>query len=170
MPILCIKKHMNKKSQQSCFVVDIQSNYPPNSLLTLPDESQLECWSCAVFNHENLSEAEITLRLVDEAEMQQLNARYRHKDKPTNVLSFPADIPEEIPLELPFLGDIVLCVPVIHQEAEAQEKLLLAHWAHMVVHGVLHLLGYDHINDQDAKIMEQKEILILKKLGFTDPY
>ncbi len=161
---------MNKKSQQSCFVVDIQTNYPPSSPLTLPDENQLERWSCAVFDHENLPQAEITLRLVDEAEMQQLNARYRHKDKSTNVLSFPADIPAEVLLEVSFLGDIVLCVPVIHQEAEAQEKLLLAHWAHMVVHGVLHLLGYDHINDQDAKIMEQKEILILRKLGFADPY
>lgn len=161
---------MNKKSQQSHFVVDIQNNYLPNPAFILPGADLLERWSCAVFDHENLAEAELTLRLVDKAEMQDLNKRYRGKDKPTNVLSFPADVPAEVALELPFLGDIILCVPVIHQEAEEQQKPVFAHWAHMVVHGVLHLLGYDHENDQDAKIMEKKEILILRNLNFQNPY
>lgn len=161
---------MSKKSQQSCFVVDTQNNYQPNSALSQPSVSQLECWAQAVFTQENLAEAEITLRLVDEAEIQALNKQYRGKDKPTNVLSFPAEIPAEVTLELPFFGDIILCVPVIQQEACEQKKPELAHWAHMVVHGILHLLNYDHMSDQDAKIMEEKEILILKTLNFTNPY
>lgn len=131
---------------------------------------QLEVWAEAVFVHEKLHYAEITLRLVDEVEIQVLNKRYRGKDKPTNVLSFPADVPDEVVLELPFLGDIILCVPVIYQEAEEQQIPVLAHWAHMVVHGVLHLLGYDHVDDQEAAIMEAKEILILNTLGFSNPY
>lgn len=158
---------MNKNSD---YVVDIQTNYPPHPRLWVPTSNQLETWSQAVFRHERLAEAEITLRLVDEEEVQFLNKRYRKQDKPTNVLSFPAEIPAEVALELPFLGDIILCVPVIHREADEQQKPVLAHWAHMVVHGILHLLHYDHTNEQDAKIMEEKEILILKKWGFADPY
>jgi len=164
-----ICQNMNTHSD---YVVDIQDNYQhqPNSILPIPSTSQLEIWACAVFKHEKLAAAEVTLRLVDEAEIQALNQRYRGKNKPTNVLSFPADIPAEVALELPFLGDIVLCVPVIHQESEEQKKPVLAHWAHMVVHGILHLLNYDHINDHDAKVMEEKEILILKQLDFVNPY
>ena len=162
--------NMNKKIPQNRFVVDIQENHQPNSDMLLPSAHQLESWASTVFEHENLSEAEITLRLVDEAEMQDLNARYRGKDAPTNVLSFPANVPAEVALELSFLGDIILCVQVINQEAQAQAKPLWSHWAHMVVHGVLHLLGYDHVNEQDAVIMEKKEILILNALGFADPY
>ena len=161
---------MNKNSQKNHFVVDIQNNHQPNSVLSLPGASQLESWAEAVFLHEKLSEAEITLRLVEAAEIQDLNKRYRGKDKPTNVLSFPADVPPEVALELPFLGDIILCVSVINEEAEEQKKPVLAHWAHMVVHGILHLLHYDHMHDHDAKIMEEKEISILKKLHFENPY
>lgn len=161
---------MNKKSQKNRFVVDIQNNHQLNPALPVPSTSQLENWAEAVFIHENLLEAEITLRLVDEAEIQALNKRYRDKDKPTNVLSFPADVPAEVALELPFLGDIILCVSVIDQEAKEQNKPALAHWAHMVVHGVLHLLNYDHIDDEEAKIMEEKEILILNQLNIENPY
>ena len=161
---------MSKKGQQDCFVVDIQNNYLSSPALSLPSTNQLKTWAQAVFDHENLSEAEITLRLVDEGEIQALNKRYRGKDQPTNVLSFPADVPVEVALELPFLGDIILCVPVIHQEAEEQRKPAFAHWAHMVVHGILHLLHYDHMNESDAKVMEEKEILILKSVDINNPY
>lgn len=152
------------------YLVDIQNNYPSPSISWIPSRNALETWSRAVFEHENLSAAEITLRLVDEAEIQALNKAYRDQNKPTNVLSFPADVPIEVALELPFLGDIILCVPVICREAEEQKKTAIAHWAHMVVHGILHLLSYDHMNDHDAKIMEDKEILILKNLNIDDPY
>jgi len=111
---------------------------------------------------------ELTLRIVDVAESQELNHTYRGKDKPTNVLSFPFDGPDDIPLAL--LGDLVICAPVVEQEAAQQNKPVTAHWAHMVIHGSLHLLGYDHIQEQDAQKMEALEVQILAELGFADPY
>ncbi len=114
------------------------------------------------------ADAEVTIRIVDEEESQQLNFDYRHKDKPTNVLSFPFQAPPGI--ELPLLGDLVICVQVVAKEALEQNKTLEAHWAHMVVHGCLHLLGFDHINDTDAEEMEAEEVQILQELGFADPY
>ncbi len=108
------------------------------------------------------------MRIVDEDESQQLNGQYRQKDKPTNVLSFPADLPEE--LQLPLLGDLVICAPVVAREAEDQNKALDAHWAHMLVHGTLHLLGYDHIDETDATEMEALETQIITELGFAPPY
>lgn len=161
---------MNKTGRKRCFIVDIQHNCPTHSVLELPEPSLLERWVCAVFEHENLLEAELTLRLVDESEMQALNYRYRGKDKPTNVLSFPSHLPKEIMLETPLLGDIIVCVPVIEREAAEQEKPLFAHWAHMVIHGALHVLGYDHMTDEEASIMEEKEIIILKTLDIENPY
>ena len=113
-------------------------------------------------------EAEVTVRLVDEAESQELNHTYRGKDKPTNVLSFPFECPPGI--ELPLLGDLVICRQVVEREAQEQGKPLMAHWAHMVVHGSLHLLGYDHIEDEEAEEMEQLERDIMQELGFADPY
>lgn len=114
------------------------------------------------------ADAEVTIRIVDEAESQQLNFDYREKDKPTNVLSFPFQCPPGI--ELPLLGDLVICAQVVAHEAQQQQKTLQAHWAHMVVHGCLHLLGFDHINDADAEEMEAEEIQILQGLGFANPY
>lgn len=111
---------------------------------------------------------ELTIRLVDIDESQQLNAQYRGKDKPTNVLSFPFEAPKGIELNL--LGDLVICADIVETEAQQQTKAINAHWAHMVVHGCLHLLGYDHINDLDAEQMETLEIDILTKLGFNNPY
>ena len=108
------------------------------------------------------------MRIVDEAESQQLNFDYREKDKPTNVLSFPFQCPPGI--ELPLLGDLVICAQVVAREAAEQQKTVTAHWAHMVVHGCLHLLGFDHINDEDAAEMEAEEIQILQELGFANPY
>ena len=110
---------------------------------------------------------DITLRIVDEAESHELNQRYRGKDKSTNVLSFPYDGDM---LDVPVLGDIVICAPVVQREAEEQGKDPRAHWAHMVVHGCLHLLGYDHIQESEAEVMEAKERRILAELGFSDPY
>ncbi len=114
------------------------------------------------------SDAEVTVRVVDQTESHQLNLDYRGKDKPTNVLSFPFETPPGIELNL--LGDLVICQSVVEQEAQQQDKPLLAHWAHMVVHGSLHLLGYDHIDDQEAEEMEALETEIMQKLGFADPY
>lgn len=133
----------------------------------LPTESQIQQWlDAAILPFQ--AEAEVTVRIVDESESQQLNFDYREKDKPTNVLSFPFQCPPGI--ELPLLGDLVICASVVAQEAKEQQKTLTAHWAHMVVHGSLHLLGFDHINDADALEMEAEEIQILAELGFADPY
>ena len=133
----------------------------------LPTESQIQQWlDAAILPFQ--AEAEVTVRIVDESESQQLNFDYREKDKPTNVLSFPFQCPPGI--ELPLLGDLVICAGVVAQEAKEQQKTLTAHWAHMVVHGSLHLLGFDHINDADALAMEAEEIQILAELGFADPY
>ncbi|POY43810.1 rRNA maturation RNase YbeY [Avibacterium gallinarum] len=133
----------------------------------LPTEQQFQQWATAAVQAENL-QPEITIRVVDEAESQSLNATYRGKDYPTNVLSFPFECPEEV--ELPLLGDLVVCRQVVEREAQEQGKPLMAHWAHMVVHGCLHLLGYDHIEDDEAEEMESLETEIMQDLGFADPY
>ena len=113
-------------------------------------------------------DAEVTIRLVDEKESHELNLEYRGKDKPTNVLSFPFEAPPGIELDL--LGDLVICKQVVEKEAQEQNKPLAAHWAHMVVHGALHLLGYDHIDDAEAEEMESLETDIMQSMGFDDPY
>ncbi|MFZ7187501.1 rRNA maturation RNase YbeY [Avibacterium avium] len=133
----------------------------------LPTEQQFQQWATAAVQAENL-QPEITIRVVDEAESQSLNATYRGKDYPTNVLSFPFECPEEV--ELSLLGDLVICRQVVEREAQEQGKPLMAHWAHMVVHGCLHLLGYDHIEDDEAEEMESLETEIMQDLGFADPY
>lgn len=115
-------------------------------------------------------QAELTLRFVDADEMQTLNQTYRKQDKATNVLAFPSNIPEEIILERPFLGDIIICPAVLEEESGRLETPLIAHWAHIVIHGVLHLLGYDHIQEHDADIMQKLEIETLAKFGFDNPY
>jgi probable rRNA maturation factor len=112
--------------------------------------------------------AELTVRIVDTEESHQLNHDYRGKDKPTNVLSFPFEAPPGMELDL--LGDLIICRQVVEKEAEEQNKPLLAHWAHMVVHGSLHLLGYDHIEDDEAEEMESLETEIMQTMGFEDPY
>ncbi|MBB3169206.1 rRNA maturation RNase YbeY [Simiduia aestuariiviva] len=133
----------------------------------LPSQSQLERWVTAAVG-ERRSEAEVSLVIVDEDQGQTLNRDYRGKDYPTNVLSFPADLPPE--LALPLLGDLVVCAPVVAREAAEQGKALEAHWAHMLVHGTLHLLGFDHIEDADADAMEALETEILHCLGYPAPY
>ncbi|UCM60684.1 rRNA maturation RNase YbeY [Aeromonas hydrophila] len=133
----------------------------------LPSEAQLQDWlDGTILGFQQ--EAEVTVRIVDEAESNELNLTYRGKDKPTNVLSFPFEAPPG--LELPLLGDLVICRQVVEREAAEQGKPLMAHWAHMVVHGSLHLLGYDHIEDDEAEEMEALERDIMQELGFADPY
>ena len=112
--------------------------------------------------------AELSVRIVDEPEMRALNARYRHKDYATNVLSFAAGLPPDV--QVPLLGDIVICAPVVKREAAEQHKAPRAHWAHMVVHGTLHLLGHDHERAREAAAMEALERRILSDLKFPDPY
>ena len=133
----------------------------------LPTAQQIEQWATAAVQPQS-DEVEMTGRIVDEAESHALNLNYRGKDRPTNVLSFPFECPDEV--ELPLLGDLVICRQVVEREAQEQEKPLMAHWAHMVVHGSLHLLGYDHIEDDEAEEMESLETQIMTGLGFADPY
>ncbi|UYM14080.1 rRNA maturation RNase YbeY [Endozoicomonas euniceicola] len=133
----------------------------------LPGEQDFQQWAeAAVGSHRD--EAEISLRIVDTEEGAELNQQWRQKQGPTNVLSFPSELPAE--LELPLLGDLVVCAPVVEREAGEQKKSLQAHWAHMIIHGTLHLLGYDHIDDSEAEAMEALETEIVKSLGFPDPY
>ena len=133
----------------------------------LPTAEQIEQWATAAVQPQS-DEVEMTVRIVDEAESHELNLHYRGKDRPTNVLSFPFECPDEV--ELPLLGDLVICRQVVEREAQEQDKPLMAHWAHMVVHGSLHLLGYDHIEDDEAEEMESLETQIMTGLGFADPY
>jgi probable rRNA maturation factor len=139
----------------------------------LPSEAQLRQW-CELALRQRSADSELTIRLVDEAEGRELNHTWRHKDYATNVLSFPADVPDElggIPLlDIPLLGDLVICVPVVEREAAEQGKTREAHWAHLVIHGCLHLLGYDHIEDEEAEEMEALERELLAELGHPDPY
>lgn len=133
----------------------------------LPTEADIHLWlSKAVTNFQ--AHAEVTVRIVDTQESHNLNLQYRGKDKPTNVLSFPFEAPPGVELNL--LGDLIICRQVVEQEAKEQQKPLLAHWAHMVVHGSLHLLGYDHIDDNEAEEMESLESEFLMSMGFQDPY
>jgi len=133
----------------------------------LPSEADFRRWLEAVLPQFQ-PESEVTIRLVDVAESQELNHTYRGKDKPTNVLSFPFEAPPGI--DLPLLGDLIICRQVVEQEAQEQDKALEAHWAHMVIHGSLHLLGYDHIEDDEAEEMESLETEIMLALGYPDPY
>lgn len=137
-----------------------------SSEAALPTADVLTQWVHAALQSQR--QVELTIRIVDAAESQALNLEYRGKDKPTNVLSFPFEAPAQIELNL--LGDLVICAPVVIREAAEQGKTALAHWAHMVVHGTLHLQGFDHIDEQEAAHMEQLEIRILHTLGFDDPY
>ena len=113
-------------------------------------------------------EFEVTIRIVDEEESHALNHEYRGQDKPTNVLSFPFEAPPG--LELPLLGDLVICTQIVEKEAKEQDKELLHQWAHMTIHGILHLRGYDHINDDEADEMELIETQLLASLSISDPY
>ncbi len=133
----------------------------------VPELPSIRHWICAALG-EQRSYAEISVRIVSVAESAELNQHYRGKKGPTNVLSFPADIPDFV--KSPLLGDIVICATIVRQEANEQHKTLEAHWAHMLIHGTLHLLGYDHIEESEANVMEALETTILGKLNFPPPY
>jgi probable rRNA maturation factor len=138
-----------------------------SSLINQPTPEQIEHWVNTALQGRN-QDSEIVVRIVDEDESAQLNKQYRHKVGATNILSFPADLPDEIGLNL--LGDLVVCAPVVANEALKQHKKTEDHWAHIIIHGVLHLLGYDHLNDNDANVMETKEIELLAQLKINNPY
>ncbi len=132
-----------------------------------PEQEQFERWVDAALKHLD-EDCELSIRVVDSEESAELNSSYRGKSGPTNVLSFPFDSP--VPMEPRLLGDLIICVPVVEREAIEQNKMLNNHWAHLVVHGCLHLLGYDHIEDDEAEQMEALEISILQTLDIDNPY
>ena len=150
--------------------VDFQVEFEADNL---PDFEQVNLWAQSAL--QGLKDnADLSIVIVGPEESQNLNLEFRGKDKPTNVLSFPFEMPEElIGLDdnmANLLGDLIICAPVVETEAQEQNKPLKSHWAHMVVHGCLHLLGYDHIKDDEADIMENLERDILKRLDIPDPY
>ncbi len=178
--------------------IDIQiADELADSVEEPPPRAQLKRWADAAWQGDTHSEVEVALRIVSAEESQQLNRDYRGKDKPTNVISFPMQMDEwHLPADLTpddlnpdelvdaahsgelsasdahwiMLGDLAICAEVVAEEAQQQHKLLQAHWAHMLVHGMLHLQGYDHIEEDEAQRMEQLETRIMQQLGFSDPY
>ena len=137
---------------------------------TLPVSGKtLRQWAKIALGHEHPS-YELTLRFVEKEEIRTLNCTYRKQDKATNVLAFPSTIPDEIKQIHPFLGDVIICPEVLAEESHRDDIPLIAHWAHIVIHGILHLLGHDHIEMDDAHIMQTLEIQRLAKLGFDNPY
>ncbi|WAH66232.1 rRNA maturation RNase YbeY [Xanthomonas hortorum] len=137
----------------------------------LPSAVSFRKWVAAALKG-RIREADLAVRIVDEKEGCSLNHHYRGKDYATNVLSFPAELPEGLPkgVKMPLLGDLVICAPVVAREAAEQGKSLASHYAHLTVHGTLHLLGWDHEDDKEADAMEQLEREILADLGIDDPY
>ncbi|MEW5011252.1 MAG: rRNA maturation RNase YbeY [Cycloclasticus sp.] len=146
--------------------LQVASDFQP-----LPSQQQFECW--VQLATQQRPEAEVLVRVVDEVESAELNVSYRQKEGPTNVLSFPFELPEGLPadaLDDDCLGDLVICAPLVEQQAQQQGKPVIEHWAHLVVHGCLHLQGYDHIDDADATVMESLEIELLNSIGIDNPY
>lgn len=133
----------------------------------VPSRRQLTSWAAAALASVRRPVV-LSVRVVGVVRSRSLNARYRHKDKPTNVLSFGGA--GSTPDGRHYLGELVVCAPVVAREARSQGKSLQAHWAHMTVHGVLHLLGFDHERESEAAKMAAREIQILDRLGFSDPY
>lgn len=138
----------------------------------IPGPILLKRWAEAALLQTNKKKQqyEVTIRVVDNDEMRTLNSTYRKKSGSTNVLAFPFDTLDFLNNKIQILGDIVICSDVVNREALEQNKTAKSHWAHMVVHGCLHLLGYDHVKETDAVKMEAKEVNILNSLGFANPY
>jgi probable rRNA maturation factor len=160
-------------------VVDVQLALDEASSMGLPDDKQIQQWATAAIdaelddkNQEKYLNAQMTVRIVEEVEIGQLNESYRHKTGATNVLSFPFVAPPGIPVNetLSSLGDLVVCAAVVNKEAKEQLKENSAHWAHMIIHGTLHLIGFDHQDKEEAYGMESLETKIMFELGFPDPY
>jgi len=137
----------------------------------IPEDGQFRLWVEAALKGTD-KDARLTIRVVDEHEAWQFNRDYRQRDYATNVLSFPAELPESLPAEVrePQIGDLLICAPVVAREAEEQKRPAVDHWAHLTIHGILHLIGYDHEGTDDAVAMESLETEILAKLGIPDPY
>lgn len=140
-------------------------NYTKNK--NIPTEKQIKFWVKKALNNKKINNILLGIRIINSSESAKLNSFYRNKKGSTNVLSFPYS--EQIGRFF-YLGDLALCAPLIAKEARDQNKSLHSHWAHLIIHGILHLLGYDHIKDREAKKMEKLETDILKKLGYPDPY
>ncbi len=145
--------------------MEIQRQCDPAA--TVPDDGDLIRWACAAVVTGSGS-SEVTIRVVDKNEIQTANSQWREQDKPTNVLSFPAEFPPEAGIQ--YLGDVMICAQVLQAESVSQQKSLHAHWAHIVTHGMLHLQGFDHENEKDAREMEALEVEILASFGYNNPY
>ena len=145
--------------------IDIEN---ASSTTNIPESKEFEQWVKAALQAPKDTDIELSIRIVDEEEIQTLNRDYRGKDKPTNILSFPCELPPGV--DVPLLGDLVICANVVKNEAKEQEKPEQNHWAHMVIHGTLHLMGYDHSEDTEAEIMEALEVKLLSELGISNPY
>jgi probable rRNA maturation factor len=160
------------KSMKVSVDVELQNPYEYTSI---PKASDCQLWvETALSKIEYDTPCTMVIRFVDEAEGRTLNHSYRNKNSATNVLSFPYEV-SEFELDIPELannhiGDLVLCEELVIREAKVQNKEILQHWAHLIIHGTLHLNGYDHLNDDEAETMEALEITILKKLGYQNPY
>ena len=153
-----------KEHNQMSLKLTIQNS---SNVKTIPTKKKFETWvTKALAGHKK--NCEITIRIVDVKEITQLNKQYRKKNKPTNIIAFNFYPPPKVKTNL--LGDLVICAPVVKLEAKSQHKTIVSHWAHLTIHGVLHLLGHDHENATDAKKMEKLEIKFLKELGFKNPY
>ena len=148
------------------YYIDIQN--ATDESLPVSEEELTRLATLALKDYRN--KAELTIRLVTPEEMTQLNHAYRKQNKTTNVLAFPSTLPAEIQMECPLLGDVIICPKVLLLESKQLNKTLESHWALIVIHGILHLLGYDHIKDDDAIIMQSIEIKLLAELGFSNPY
>jgi probable rRNA maturation factor len=167
-----VRERMSSRSQ----ALDVSVQYA-TSRSGIPHAASMAEWANAAFaasGARRVRDLPMTIRIVGAAESRRLNRTWRGKDKPTNVLSFPSAASglratDAASLALP-LGDLAICAPVVAREAREQGKETRAHWAHMVVHGVLHLLGYDHENDRDADVMEAREVKILSQFGYSNPY
>ena len=149
--------------------IDYQVEPTCSQAVYVPEEQQVNAWlRCVLEAVAYEKPVQLSVCIVDRQEITTLNSQYRKKNKATNVLSFPY---EPLPgVDIPLLGDVVVCAEVVNDEAHEQGKTAEQHWAHMIVHGALHLLGYDHIDDMDARQMEAMEVRILSQLGFPNPY
>ncbi len=148
-------------------MINVTVQYVANKQIKYPDEESFSLWANSA-NTNLVADVELTIRIVDESESAELNNQYRNKNSATNVLAFPFEVDKNVDLAL--LGDLVICAQIVATEARQQSKAEIEHWAHMVVHGVLHLQGYDHINTDQAEEMESLEIKILNTLGYKNPY
>jgi probable rRNA maturation factor len=158
-------KHMNSMSNDIVLEVSSEEDFP-----LLPTKEELLVWVERILLSRLRGPVELSIRFVTDPSMRYLNETYRQKKGLTNVLSFPCETPEFLDLPVKILGELIFCPHVVYTEAREQNKAVQAHWAHLLVHGVLHLLGYDHLADQEANVMEALEIELLAQLGFENPY